>query len=209
MARYGMAFDLKGCIACHACSVACKSNNNLPNGVWYHTVVTDGGAYMDTARGEYPADLHRMYYPTGCMHCSNAPCVEVCPTGATYKREDGIVAVNVEACIGCGACVSACPYEARTLLEEDPGYVVDFPLGDWDAPKHVAGTVEKCTFCANRIDRGEVPACMECCPGNARFWGDLDDPESEISKFLEGKEYVRLLEDAGTEPNVYYVTSGY
>lgn len=209
MTRYGMAIDLKGCIACHACSVACKSNNNLPNGIWYNTVVTDGGAYMDTARGTYPNDLHRVYYPTSCMHCVNAACVEACPTGASFKREDGIVSINKDECIGCSACINACPYDVRTLLGEDPGYVVDFPLGDWDAPAHVANTMEKCTFCANRIDRGEVPACMEMCPGHARFWGDLDDPESEVSKFLEGKEWIRLLEDAGTEPNVYYVTSGY
>ena len=91
------------------------------------------------------------------------------------------------------------------LIEEEPAYVVDFSLGDWDAPKHVANTVEKCTFCTHRLDRGDKPACMELCPGRARYWGDLDDPNSEINAFLEGKDYERLLEDAGTEPNVFYV----
>ena len=205
MTRYAMAIDLSTCIACHACSIACKSNNNLPNGVWYNRVETDGGEYMDTARGTYPNDLHRMHYPISCQHCSKPACVAACPTGATYQRDDGIVATNQEDCIGCDSCITACPYDVRTLLEEEPEYVVDFPLGDWDAPTHVANTVEKCTFCANRLERGEVPACMELCPGRARHWGDMDDPESDISKFLEGKEYERLLEDAGTEPNVYYV----
>ena len=204
MTRYGMAIDLNGCVACHACSIACKSNNNLPNGVLWNRIITDGG-YLDTAKGTYPNDLHREFYPLNCQHCSKPGCIEVCPTGASFKREDGIVSINQEECIGCGSCVTACPYDARTLIEEEPEYVVDFPLGDWDAPKHVAGTVEKCTFCANRLDRGEVPACMELCPGRARYWGDLDDPNSDICKFLEGKNSTRLLEDAGTEPNVFYV----
>lgn len=206
MTRYGMAIDLHRCVACHACSVACKSNNNLPNDVWYTRVITDGGEYMDTARGTYPNDLHRVNYPVGCQHCSNPSCVANCPTGASFVRDDGIVSIDMEACIGCGTCVAACPYDVRTLIEAEPAYVVDFALGDYDAPTHKAGTVEKCTFCANRIDRGEVPACMELCPARARYWGDLDDPNSDVSKFLAGKKATRLLEDAGTEPNVYYVS---
>lgn len=205
MTRYGMVIDLKYCISCHACSVACKSNNNLPNGVWYSNVRTDGGAYMDTARGEYPKSLYRMHYPVNCQHCAKPGCVDVCPTGASYVREDGIVGIKQADCIGCKACVTACPYDVRTYIEEEPGYVVDFPLGDWDAPKHVAGTVEKCTFCSNRIDRGEVPACMELCPGRARFWGDFDDPESEVSKLIATRPYEQLLVEAGTEPRVYYL----
>lgn len=203
--RYGMAIDISACAGCHACTIACKSNNNLPNGVVYHRVRTDGGTYVDTASGTYPKDLHKKHYPIGCQHCSNPACVAECPTGASYQREDGIVAIKQDECIGCGTCITACPYDVRTLIEEEPEYVVDFPLGDWDAPTHKAGTVEKCTFCVNRLERGEVPACMELCPGRVRHWGDLDDPESDISKFLEGKKYERLLEDAGTEPNVYYV----
>ena len=204
--RYGMAIDVEACAGCHACTIACKSNNNLPNGIIYNRVRTvGGGAYVDTASGTYPYDLHKKHYPMSCQHCAVPACVDVCPTGATYKREDGIVAVNAEACIGCAACVAACPYDARQLLEDEPGYVVEHALGDIDAPVHIAGTVEKCTFCANRIDRGEKPACMELCPGRARYWGDLDDPESEICKFLEGKNVERLLEDLGTEPSVFYV----
>ncbi|WP_139652930.1 4Fe-4S dicluster domain-containing protein [Raoultibacter phocaeensis] len=203
--RYAMAIDVESCAGCHACTVACKSNNNLPNGILYSRVATKGGDYLDTASGTYPTDLTKKHYPIGCQHCSKPACVATCPTGASYQREDGIVAVNTDECIGCGTCITSCPYDVRTLISEEPEYVVDFQLGDWDAPKHVAGTAEKCTFCIHRLERGEKPACMELCLGRARYWGDLDDPESEISKFLEGKTYERLLEDAGTEPNVYYV----
>ena len=205
MTRMGMAIDLRTCIGCHACTISCKSNNNLPSGVIYHRVITDGGSYLETARGEYPNNLHRLYYPTGCQHCSSPACVAVCPTGASYQREDGIVAINHDECIGCGSCLSACPYDVRVALEDEPSYVVDFPLGDWDAPAHVQGTVEKCTFCTHRLDRGEKPACMECCPGRARHWGDLDDPESDVSKFIAENTTQRLKEDQGTEPNVFYV----
>lgn len=203
--RYAMAIDIEACAGCHACTIACKSNNNLPTGMLYNRVITKGGDYLDTASGTYPNNLVKKHYPTGCQHCSKPACVATCPTGASYQREDGIVAIKQEDCIGCGTCITSCPYDVRTLLESEPEYVVDFALGDWDAPKHVANTVEKCTFCTHRLDRGEVPACMELCPGRARYWGDIDDPNSDISMFLEGREYERLLEDAGTEPNVFYV----
>ncbi|MBC5584963.1 4Fe-4S dicluster domain-containing protein [Eggerthella sp. NSJ-70] len=207
MTRYAMAIDLSSCIACHACSVACKVNNNLAQTVWWNRVDTDGGDYMDTARGTYPTDLHRMHYPVNCQHCSKPACVATCPTGASYQRDDGIVAIKQDDCIGCGTCITSCPYDVRTLIEDEPEYVVDFPLGDYDAPQHKAGTAEKCTFCTNRLDRGEVPACMELCPGRARHWGDMDDPNSDVATFLKGKDYERLLVEAGTEPNVYYVTA--
>jgi molybdopterin-containing oxidoreductase family iron-sulfur binding subunit len=130
----------------------------------------------------------------------------VCPVDAIGKREDGIITQDNEKCIGCKLCLTACPYEARVFTEVEPGYPVDFKFGDWDAPEHIAQKTEKCTFCANRLDRGDVPACMELCPGRARYWGDIDDPTSEISLFLKGKNYHKLLEDKGTGPNVYFVT---
>ncbi|MGV8083889.1 MAG: 4Fe-4S dicluster domain-containing protein [Coriobacteriia bacterium] len=203
--RYAMAIDKSACVGCHSCAVACKSNNNLPNGIWWNRVLTDGGEYMDTARGTYPNDLHKQFVPLNCQHCENPACVKVCPVGATYKREDGIVMQDPSKCIGCRMCMAACPYNVRVFNWKEPEYVVDFPLGDADAPKHVSNTVEKCNFCVNRIDRGAKPACMECCPGRARYWGDLDDPNSEISVFLEGKKYTKLLEDKGTNPSVFYV----
>jgi molybdopterin-containing oxidoreductase family iron-sulfur binding subunit len=205
MTKYAMAIDLKHCIGCHTCSIACRSNNNLPNGILWNRVITEGGAYLDAASGTYPNDLHRAYWPTGCQHCDNPACLAVCPAEAIVKREDGIVLQDSEKCIGCMLCLTACPYQVRVFYDEEPEYVVDFALGDWDAPAHVAKTATKCTFCVNRIDRGEVPACMELCPGRSRYWGDIEDPASEISVFLEGKTVTKLLEDAGTGPNVYFV----
>ena len=183
----------------------CKSNNNLPNNMWWNRVLTDGGDYPDTAKGTYP-QVSMAHYPVGCQHCANPACAKVCPVGATWRDEKtGIVVQDVDKCIGCRMCMGSCPYSARTFNWEEPAYAVDFPLGDFDAPKHVAGAVEKCTFCANRLARGEEPACMEHCPGRARYWGDLDDPGSDVSRAIAGRPTVRLLEDKGTEPSVYYL----
>ena len=203
--HYGMAIDLQLCFGCTECAVACKSNNNLPNNMWWNRVLTDGGDYPDTAKGTYP-QVSMAHYPVGCQHCANPACAKVCPVGATWRDEKtGIVVQDVDKCIGCRMCMGACPYSARTFNWEEPAYAVDFPLGDFDAPKHVAGVVEKCTFCANRLARGEEPACMEHCPGRARYWGDLDDPDSSVSRAIAGRPTVRLLEDKGTEPSVYYL----
>ena len=207
MTRYAFAIEIDKCIACHSCAIACKSNNNLPQEIWWNRVETEGGAYMDTAAGEYPKTLSRTYWPINCQHCSNPACVTVCPTGASYVRDDGLVEINAEECINCKSCIQACPYDVRRAYDEEPEYYVDFPLGDWDAPEHVQNTVAKCTGCANRIDRGEVPACMEFCWTRCRHWGDIDDPNSDISKLIASKDYVRLHEKEGTEPNVYYITS--
>lgn len=204
--KYGMAIDLSTCMGCKTCAVVCKMANNLPAGVWWNRVDVDGGESPDTARGTYPNDLHRVFYPINCQQCSNPGCVSVCPTGASYKREeDGLVLVDESKCIGCGSCIMACPYNVRTLYEDEPTYSVDFPVGDWDAPAHERGTVGKCTFCVNRVERGEVPACMDLCPARARHWGDLDDPDSDVSRALQGREYEKLLEDAGTQPNIFYL----
>lgn len=206
MAHYGFAFDLKACMGCHSCTVACKQANNLPNGVLWNNVITDGGESMDTARGTYPNNLTMVNYPINCQHCRKPACVEVCPTGASWVDEaTGIVRIKIEECIGCESCAKACPYDVRTLLLNEPKWSVDFAVGDWDAPKHKVGTVGKCQGCYNRIPRGEVPACIELCPGRARFWGDLDDPNSEVSKIIATREWIRLEEAAGTEPGVYYL----
>lgn len=204
MTRYGMVIDLTHCIGCHACAVACKMANNTPKDVRYNNVLTVGGEGLDTAAGEFP-QATMSFLPFQCQHCMNPACLEVCPTGATQKREDGIVWVDSELCIGCESCIKACPYEGVRTLISEPSYYLDVMVGEVDAPAHKAGTVEKCTFCSNLIDRGEVPACMQLCPGRARYWGDLDDPESDASKALEGREYTILQEEAGTGPNVYYL----
>lgn len=204
MTRYGMAVDLSRCIGCLTCSVACKVSNNLPKDIWWNVVHTDGGEAYDTSRGTYGGEMTMKWYPTNCMHCTNAACVEVCPTGATAKREDGIVTVDASLCIGCESCIKACPYDVRRLIEQEPEYYIEHAVGDVSAPQHVANTVGKCDFCSGRLDRGDVPACMELCPGRARYWGDLDDSESEISKVLEGRTVEILHEEAGTEPQFFY-----
>lgn len=206
MTRMGMVVDLKACIGCHACAMACKTANNLPNDVWWNRVITDGGDYMDTARGTYPNDLHRQHYPTSCQHCASPACVEVCPTGASSVQEDGTVLVDIETCIGCRSCVEACPYGVRIYMEDEPAYAVDgVVMGDWDAPAHKQGIVEKCTFCYNRRQRGEKPACMEACPALARHFGDFDDPGSEVSRLVADREHELLLEKENTNPQCYYL----
>ena len=219
MTRYGMAVDLNRCFGCQACATACKIANNLPKGLAYNVVYTKadsdlenvgtavvrGAVANDNAGGSFP-NCTLMFMPLACQHCDNPPCLEVCPTGATQKREDGIVWVDGETCIGCEACRTACPYEGvRTFIEDEPEYYIETVIGEHDAPAHKTGTVEKCTFCYNLIDRGEVPACMQLCPGRARYWGDLDDPESAVSKAIEGREVHLLHEAAGTAPCVYYL----
>ena len=206
MTRYGMAIDLSRCIGCNTCAVACKVSNNLPKDVWWNVVHTEGRDFADTSKGPYGGEMQLSWLPVNCMHCENAVCEEVCPTGATVKRDDGIVTVDEETCIGCKSCMEACPYDVRRLIENEPEYYLELPIGDPAAKSHKGGTVEKCDFCAGRIDRGEKPACMELCPGRARYWGDLDDPESEVSQFLSGRNATVLLEEEGTSPSVYYVS---
>lgn len=206
MTRYGMAIDLSRCIGCNTCAVACKVSNNLPKDVWWNVVHTEGRDFADTSKGTYGGEMQLSWLPVNCMHCENAVCEEVCPTGATVKRDDCIVTVDEETCIGCKSCMEACPYDVRRLIENEPEYYLELPIGDPAAKSHKGGTVEKCDFCAGRIDRGEKPACMELCPGRARYWGDLDDPESEVSQFLSGRNATVLLEEEGTSPSVYYVS---
>lgn len=206
MTRYGMVIDLSRCIGCNTCAVACKVSNNLPKDVWWNVVHTEGRDFADTSKGTYGGEMQLSWLPVNCMHCENAVCEEVCPTGATVKRDDGIVTVDEETCIGCKSCMEACPYDVRRLIENEPEYYLELPIGDPAAKSHKGGTVEKCDFCAGRIDRGEKPACMELCPGRARYWGDLDDPESEVSQFLSGRNATVLLEEEGTSPSVYYVS---
>ena len=159
MTRYGMAIDLSRCIGCNTCAVACKVSNNLPKDVWWNVVHTEGRDFADTSKGTYGGEMQLSWLPVNCMHCENAVCEEVCPTGATVKRDDGIVTVDEETCIGCKSCMEACPYDVRRLIENEPEYYLELPIGDPAAKSHKGGTVEKCDFCAGRIDRvhGAVP----------------------------------------------------
>ncbi|WP_350454060.1 4Fe-4S dicluster domain-containing protein [Slackia heliotrinireducens] len=219
MTQYGMAIDLKRCFGCQSCSAACKMINNMPKDASFNVVYTKddtdyshpgkavakGDMFYGNAGGEFPNAI-LSYFPVNCQHCSTPSCVAVCPTGASQKDpETGIVTIDYDVCIGCQSCMSACPYNVRVAMGENPESWLDIVTGEYDAPPHKANTVEKCTFCKNLIDRGEAPACMDLCPGHARYWGDLDDPESNVSKAIAGRETLKYLEDAGTKPNVFYL----
>lgn len=204
MTRYAMAIDTKRCVGCQTCSVACKMANNLPKGIRRNHIITTGSTYTDCGGGTFP-EIDMKFIPLACQHCAKPACVDICPTGASFQTEDGVVQINTEECIGCKACVAACPYDVRHLIEGEPEFYLDFATGDGMEPTHLAGTIDKCNLCYQRITDGGIPACMELCPGRARFWGDLDDPESEISKAIEGRETMKWLESEGTEPSTLYL----
>ena len=204
--QYGMVIDTRRCIGCHTCAVACKTANNLPDGIWWNRVLTEGGASMDSAGGMFP-DTKLRFMPISCQHCANPACVKVCPVGATYKDEaTGIVRQDYDKCIGCRMCIAACPYTGvRSYNWEEPKYTAVAMMGDPDVPKHQKHTVEKCTFCFQRIKRGDAPACMTPCPVRARYFGDLDDEKSEVSRLVATRSYAQLLPEKGTKPSVYYL----
>ena len=193
--KRGLVIDLDTCVGCHACAVACKEWNGAsalggpspdyqpfgaePSGVWFNRV-------RHYEAGDYP-DSKTVNMPMSCLHCEDAACVTVCPTGASYKREDGIVLVDPDKCMGCNYCAWACPYGAREL--------------DTDA-----GSMKKCTLCADRIDNQDLPeaerqpACVLACPTSARLFGDFDDPESEVSRVSASRGGVSLLDSLGYRP---------
>ncbi len=177
--QYGMLIDTRRCIGCHSCSVACKAEFDVPLGVTRSWVEY-------TEKGNYP-NVSRHFLPRLCNHCRHPQCVDVCPTNATYKREqDGIVVVDSGLCIGCKYCVQACPYDARFL-------------------NPVTGFADKCDFCIHRVSKGLEPSCVNSCIGGARIFGDISDPDSEISKQLATNPTTVLRPGKGTEPQVYYI----
>jgi tetrathionate reductase subunit B len=179
--QYGMLIDTRRCIGCHACTVACKSEFDVPLGVNRSWV-----EYIE--KGHYP-NVDRSFLPRLCNQCSEPSCVDVCPTGATWKREeDGIVVVDEEICIGCKYCIQACPYGAR----------FSNPL---------TGTADKCDFCMHRVGEGIEPSCVNTCMGRARIFGDINDPNSEISKGLSNNSTTVLRREMGTHPNVFYIAA--
>jgi len=206
-----MLIDSNRCVGCDACALACKQENATPRGVWWSRV-------LKYEKGKYPR-ANRFYQPLQCMHCDNAPCVSVCPTGASHKRPDGIVAIDYEKCIGCKYCVQACPYGARCFIDQIRGYYPDRGLVPFEVAgyqKHQTGVVEKCTFCLHRIDaaiksglnagvdRAATPACVITCVGYARVFGDLDDPNSEVSRKIASTHARPMKPELGTKPKVYY-----
>ena len=200
MVKYGMVIDLKRCIGCHACSMACKVENFTGPGVFWSFV-------EDEEVGTYPS-VNRRFIPRLCMHCKNPACVDVCPTGASYQREDGVVLVDYDKCVGCQSCVVACPYGARYFIKENKGYFGPelTPYEKMGSSKHRPGVVEKCTFCVDRLEKGKEPACVRACPVKARIFGDLNDPSSEVSELVRSKHGFQFHKDLGCEPSVYYIS---
>ncbi len=198
--RLGMVTDLKRCIGCESCVIACKAENATPPDIFWAKV-------MEREEGKYPT-VHKIFLPVRCNHCLKAPCVEVCPTGASsHRAEDNLVLIDQEKCIGCQSCMIACPYEARYLWENGHGYYGDSltPYEVQGYQKHRAGTVQKCDFCSDRISNGLDPACVQTCPTKALAFGDLDDSNSEVSLLRRQRTDFQLRSDLGTDPSIYYL----
>ena len=228
MPRWGMVIDLDKCFACQSCTAACRMENNTPvagqnqadmgRAILWNEVVT-------FVEGEYP-NITTTVIPRPCQHCDDPPCTKVCPVKATYKNEEGIVVVDYDRCIGCRMCTVACPYTVRYFNWYPPEWPE--PLSEHlnpepeVAPRKV-GVVEKCTFCIQRLRKAReeaekegrafvatdfTPACVETCTGHARYFGDLDDPDSLVSQLAHSPRAYRLMEEIGTEPKVYYLKQG-
>lgn len=181
--KYVMLADTLRCIDCKACVVACRAEWETPMGY-----TRDWVKQVELVKEDGSPKV--MLFPGRCQHCDDAPCIEACPSGAAYKREDGLVLQDDSICSGCELCVPACPYDARWLNPEN-------------------NTISKCTFCQPRIDKGLEPACVQTCVGRALIFGDMNDPESEVSKLLAEKEWVKLTTDeVNIGPNHYYYTAG-
>ena len=203
MTKLAIAINTARCIDCMTCVNACKMQNNVPDGMLWNRVITENCDTLNGAEGTYP-NLERHFLPLACQHCENPACQKVCPTGATYKDDKGRVEIDYDKCIGCRMCMAACPYNARTFNWAEPVRSAGFNYGDARVPERPRGVMEKCTLCKERTDDGDKPMCVACCPTRARVFGDLDDPNSEISKLKRERNVKILLEDKGTRPQVFY-----
>jgi len=211
--RWGMVIDLRRCVGCHACTMSCVAENKLPPGVVYRPV-------LDQEIGVYP-NVTRRFMPRPCMQCDEPPCVPVCPVNATWKREDGIVAIDYDQCIGCRYCITACPYSARTFdvgytyTEDTPAQqayelLPNFEYGEARTrqPGHEVspvGNARKCHFCLHRLENGQLPLCVTTCIGTANYFGDLNDPDSLVAEMASKPNVVVLKEEMGTKPKVVYL----
>ena len=204
MTKLVMCINLKRCTGCNTCTVACKMENNVPQGMLWNRVITEGAENPDGVIGTYP-NIYRSVKPVACQHCENPACQKVCPTGATYKDDMGRVLVNYDKCIGCRMCMAACPYNARCFNWGEPVREVGFNYGDAEVPVRTKGVMEKCTLCKERTDRGEQPMCVDNCPMRARVFGDLDDPTSEVARMIREEGAYTLLPELGNHPQVHYI----
>ena len=207
--RYGMVIDLKRCIGCYGCQIFCKAENATPSGVLWSRLL-----FYET--GDFPR-VRKVPLPVLCMHCDVPSCVSVCPTGASRKRSDGIVSVDPQKCTGCLNCMMACPYGARYLHPDRTEYFPGQGLTPYEkakeqhTPRDIVG---KCDFCLGRTERKIKPACVENCMAKARYFGDLDDPDSEVSRLISDRRAFQvspaIYPSAGTQPEtkplVYYLT---
>jgi tetrathionate reductase subunit B len=176
--RWVMVIDLRKCIGCQACTVACSTENRVPPGQ-FRTLVS----HYEVEKDHQPRSA---MLPRLCNHCENPPCIPVCPVQATYQRPDGIVVVDNTRCVGCAYCVQACPYDARFI-------------------NHETKTADKCTFCVHRVQAGLLPACVETCVGGARIFGNINDPRSEVSRLINSVHTDGLQPGLKTRPQVYYI----
>jgi molybdopterin-containing oxidoreductase family iron-sulfur binding subunit len=221
--QWGMAIDLDRCTGCQACVAACHAENNLPvstpesaaKGRAVHWIRVD--RYYE---GEFP-DVRVRYMPVLCQQCDEAPCEPVCPVYATYKNAEGLNVQVYNRCVGTRYCANNCPYSVRFFNWFDPTWPAPLDLQhNPDVSIRMTGVMEKCTFCIQRIQRGKTeakqenrpvadgdinPACVQSCPAKAMVFGDLNDPESEVSRLAANGRSTRLLEHLGTKPKVFYL----
>jgi len=230
--QLAMVIDQERCIGCWTCAVGCTQINNEPLGFWWNRILTTApnelsgsensdllqgpaSENIDVPSGTFP-QLEMAYLPVACQHCQDAPCLKVCPVGATFQRDDGSILIDYERCIGCRYCIAACPYGVRDFNWGEREWAPDFTVGygrDWRVddgrlvftPERPVGVVEKCTFCVERVDVGEQPFCVEVCPTGARIFGDLDDPTSQVAELVKEDGATQLLGELGTDPHVFYL----
>lgn len=196
--KYGMVIDLNRCVrGCTACMDACRKENNVP--LFGDKNIDNYWLRIGTLKQKF-SNAEPRPVPLLCNHCEDPLCVKVCLVKASFKRDDGIVLIDEHRCIGCRYCMIACPYKSRSFVFKET-----HDTTNPDAPKRMHGVVEKCTFCVSRIDSGLKPACVDSCPNGAMFFGDLNDSQSDVAKFVATSKAQNIRPDLGTKPKVYYL----